>query len=104
MAGGGRLIAQRRQAEGPAAAHGSSRALGTAFLVALALLPWLSEPTYAQTSAARALITTAVENNRLVRLRGNTRPEANARNDRGLVPDTLPLGQMQLLLKRPAER
>jgi uncharacterized repeat protein (TIGR01451 family) len=39
-----------------------------------------------------------------VRLTGNTRPEANARYDRGRVADTLALEHMLLLLKRPAER
>jgi len=36
-------------------------------------------------------------------LAGNTRPEANAANDRGRVADSLPLDNMQLQLKRPAE-
>jgi uncharacterized repeat protein (TIGR01451 family) len=58
----------------------------------------------AQTDAARVLIDTPVDDSRLVRLAGNTRPEATAANDRGRVPDEMPLPHMLLLLKRPAER
>lgn len=54
--------------------------------------------------AARVLITSAPDSRHLVRLAGNTRPEASARNDRGPVPGTLRLKHMQLLLKRPPER
>jgi len=71
--------------------------------VSLLALAWPLEPVYAQ-NAARALITTPVDGNRLIRLRGNTRPEVNAAHDAGRVPDTLVLEHMQLLLKRPAER
>jgi hypothetical protein len=60
--------------------------------------------TLAQTDSARPLITTAPDSRHLVQLSGNTRPEANSRNDRGPVPDTLAMEHMQLLLKRPAER
>ncbi|MDR3415618.1 MAG: protease pro-enzyme activation domain-containing protein [Nevskia sp.] len=45
-----------------------------------------------------------MDTTRLVRLEGNTRPEANPENDRGRVPDALPLEHLQLLLKRPPER
>ncbi|MDR3415620.1 MAG: hypothetical protein P4L83_05495 [Nevskia sp.] len=45
-----------------------------------------------------------MDTTRLVRLEGNTRPEANPANDRGRVPDALPLEHLQLLLKRPPER
>jgi hypothetical protein len=51
-----------------------------------------------------ALITQPIDARRFVRLSGNTRPEANARNDRGRAADTLSLEHMQLLLRRPAER
>ena len=67
----------------------------------------LTGPAHAQVPAGgapRALITAAVDDTRLVRLPGNTRPEANTRNDRGRVADALPLEHMQLLLRRPAER
>src|ERR1700720_1202954 len=38
----------------------------------------------------------------LVTLAGNTRPEASPANDRGMVPDRMPLAHLQLLLRRPA--
>jgi hypothetical protein len=40
----------------------------------------------------------------LVTLRGNTRAEANARNDRGRVSDDMPLNHMMLLLHRSSEQ
>ncbi len=54
--------------------------------------------------AARPLITQPVDVSRLITLTGNKRPEANARNDRGPVPDNLPMEHMLLQLRRPAER
>lgn len=73
--------------------------------LALGLATGLSGPADAQTgTAARVLITGPIDNSRLVPLRGNTRPEANSRNDRGRVPDAYPMIHMQLLLRRPPER
>ncbi len=46
------------------------------------------------------VITERLDETRLVRLEGNTRPEANARNDRGRAPDELSRPHMLLLLKR----
>ena len=37
---------------------------------------------------------------KLVTLRGNIRPEANSKNDRGAVPDDFPMAHMLLQLKR----
>jgi uncharacterized repeat protein (TIGR01451 family) len=68
----------------------------------LAVAP--AAPLRAQAVAARALITGPVDDARMVRLAGNTRSEANSRNDRGRVPDAMPLEHMLLLLRRPAER
>ncbi len=51
----------------------------------------------------RSIITRPVDETRLVTLVGNTRFEANARNDRGIVPDNLPLDHMLLQLRRPAD-
>jgi hypothetical protein len=48
-------------------------------------------------------VTQPVDNTQLVTLAGNTRPEANARNDRGPVPDNLALQTLFLQLRRPAE-
>jgi subtilase family serine protease len=53
---------------------------------------------------SRALITTVIDENNRVTLEGNTRPEANAKNDRGMVADGLPMEHMQLLLRRPSEQ
>ncbi len=52
---------------------------------------------------ARDLITKDIDESRRVTLRGNTRPEANRRNDRGRVPDDFPLEHMLLQLRRPPE-
>ena len=68
----------------------------------LALGSWAPVP--AQVSAARVQIASPIDDAQSVRLPGNTRFEANARNDRGRVPDSMPLEHMLLLLKRPAER
>ncbi len=56
------------------------------------------------TNGSRALITSAVNENSLVTLSGNTRPEAIAANDRGRVSDDFVLQNMQLQLRRPAEQ
>ena len=52
----------------------------------------------------RVLITQGINEGQLVTLDGNTRPEANADNDRGAVQDYLPMEHMQLLLRRPPEQ
>ncbi len=50
------------------------------------------------------MITAPVSDTILVRLPGHIRPEANAVNDRGIVPDTLPMEHMLLQLRRsPAQ-
>ncbi len=51
-------------------------------------------------SNQRALITQAIDESRLVTLAGNTRPEANANNDRGPEPDAFPVEHMLLQLQR----
>ncbi|MGO9850509.1 MAG: protease pro-enzyme activation domain-containing protein [Steroidobacteraceae bacterium] len=73
-------------------------------LLALDLALISGSPAHAQGSAARSLVTDPIDEGRVVRPAGNTRSEANARNDRGRVPDSMPLEHMLLLLKRPAER
>jgi subtilase family serine protease len=53
---------------------------------------------------APAMIHDRVDENRLVTLPGNTRPEANAENDLGAVEDSLSMDHMMLQLKRsPAQ-
>ena len=56
---------------------------------------------FAQT-AKRPLITETVDNARLHTFAGNTRPEANAQNDLGAVPDDFAMAHMQLQLQRSA--
>lgn len=61
--------------------------------------------TYSQLHGqARRLITKPIDENHLVRLVGNTRPEANAENDRGAVADGMRMDHLWLQLKRPAEK
>ncbi len=55
-------------------------------------------------SQSPVLITTAVDEKALVTFGGNTRPEANARNDRGPVADDFAMEHMWLELRRPPER
>jgi len=52
---------------------------------------------------SRSLITDRIDESKRVTLRGNTRPEAIARNDRGRVWPGFKLEHMLLQLKRPAE-
>ena len=50
------------------------------------------------------MITEAVSDTKLVTLGGNTRPEANAANDRGAVAADFPLDHLLLQLRRSPER
>jgi subtilase family serine protease len=60
---------------------------------------------YAQPSGrATRVITEVVNESKLVSLEGNTRPEANASNDRGIVSDDFKMDHMLLQLKRSPER
>lgn len=79
--------------------------LNPVFAVSL-LLPFVifGKLPAAMAQSARQLVTQVVDERRMVELPGNTRPEANAVNDRGRVDDTHVLSHVQLLLKRPAER
>jgi subtilase family serine protease len=58
---------------------------------------------YAQTGP-QPQIREAVDESRLAVLPGNTRPEANAGNDRGIVPDSFAMDHMLLQLQRPPAR
>src|ERR1019366_9273721 len=49
------------------------------------------------------LITQPIDESKLIRLRGNTRPEARTEYDRGRVDDNLPLDHMLLQLARAPE-
>src|ERR1700677_1299812 len=50
------------------------------------------------------MIVTTINPSKYIVLGGNTRPEANAANDKGAVPDSLPLNHMLLQLRRSPER
>jgi subtilase family serine protease len=52
------------------------------------------------TGLARPAAAQAIDNTVTVELAGNTRPEANLANDRGILPQNFALQHMQLLLKR----
>src|ERR1700689_4108229 len=77
-------------------------------LCCCALMMDLTSALVAQTAGtappARVLITQSVDSARLYTLAGNTRPEANAQNDRGKVPDTFAMQHMLLQLQRSPER
>src|SRR5208282_5204570 len=55
-------------------------------------------------SSSRPLITQNVDESKWVTLAGNTRPEANAANDRGRVGDDFWMDHMLLQLRRPADQ
>jgi hypothetical protein len=80
-------------------------ALGVASWPADMVQTALAQTALAQTAGGRAqaLITQAVNDGILFRLTGNIPPAArNAANDRGGAPDTMPLPNMLLQLRRPA--
>ena len=72
------------------------------------LRPLISFVIYALGVAAHAatpLLTLPIDETRRVTLEGNTPPAAlRAENDRGAVPDSMPLEHMLLVLQQPAER
>lgn len=53
---------------------------------------------------ARALITQQIDESKMIALRGNTRPEAIAANDRGAAADSLRLEHIQLQMLRSPEQ
>ena len=78
--------------------------------IALALLAGVTMLTAATITApsgapvARTLITQQIDENILVTLAGNARPEARAANDRGPVADSFPLEHLWLQLRRSPEQ
>ena len=58
----------------------------------------------AQGPAARPLITQAVDDGQVTRLKGNTHPLARREFDLGTAPATLPMQRMLLVLKRSPEQ
>jgi hypothetical protein len=57
-------------------------------------------PSVRAQSPAPRLITQPINPAQLTTLAGNTRPEANAANDRGMVPDSFQLNHMMLQMRR----
>src|SRR5271170_1674328 len=76
------------------------------FSCAILLLIGSSVALMSQTTGrrAQALIHEKVDENKLVTLAGNTRPEATAENDLGAVSDGLSMDHMMLQLKRSAQQ
>jgi subtilase family serine protease len=80
------------------------RRINSGFLVAtFALLGSIAAVNAQAPGRPSPSIVQAIDENRLVTLQGNTRPEATAANDRGAVADGFPLAGMQLQLKRSAD-
>ena len=73
------------------------------FFTSMIVLFAAAVPLGAQSRSA-ARIRETVDDSKLVRLEGNTRPEAVAENDSGSVPDDQAIDHMMLQLKRPAEQ
>src|SRR5579862_1901273 len=72
------------------------------FFVILGTSFGLSRPAAAQ--GAQPLASQNIDEGKLVRLSGNTRPEANTANDRGTLAEEFPVEHMLLLLHRPPEQ
>jgi Pro-kumamolisin, activation domain len=74
---------------------------GLALIIAAFGVPRASAQT--EIEGKPVLIHQPVDQSKLIRLWGNTRPEANAKNDRGRVEDSFPIEHMLLQLKRAPE-
>jgi pro-kumamolisin-like protein len=73
-------------------------------VVPLSLLVLVLASAQVRSEPTRRLITQAIDESKQVELPGNTRPEANIDNDRGMVPDSLPMEHMRLQLRLPMEK
>jgi hypothetical protein len=79
--------------------------LGSCWLVILAFFSLLVVVSSAWAGSTQpVLVMQSVDESKLTTLRGNTRPEANAKNDQGLVADNLSMEHMLLQLKRSPEK
>src|SRR5579863_2485646 len=65
-------------------------------LIAIAVPAWAQVPS--------RLVTTPIDESKLITLRGNVHPLAQARYDLGAVSESLPTGRLLLLLNRPNEQ
>jgi subtilase family serine protease len=75
-----------------------------AAVLLLGFLAFLSSPAKTQSSRPQPRITAAISEQNLLKLPGNTRPEANKKNDRGAVPDSLRMEHMFLQLRRSPQQ
>ena len=73
-------------------------------LVALASTLLFSVASLSQQSSVAARIAGPIDENQLVTLKGNVNPNANAKNDRGRVSDSLPMAEMTMVLSRTPEQ
>jgi subtilase family serine protease len=82
---------------------GYTRLLNSLSVVAALTLASFASSSHAASIAPRQLITAKVDDAHMITLHGNTRSEANAKNDLGQVADSLPMEHMLLQLKRAPE-
>ena len=78
--------------------------LGVCALLAVLVGAFLPLPAQAQVGAASRLITQGIDEANRVTLRGSTRPEATAANDRGALANDFPMEHMLLQLQRSTEQ
>src|SRR5215469_11483171 len=78
--------------------------IATPLLVLLALITAGLISTPAQTNQARSLVTAPVNDAQMVTRTGSTHPLARPEFDRGLAPDSLPMDNMMLGLRRSPEQ
>ena len=78
--------------------------LAICLLAVLASLFLVPAPVAQAQNGRPVLITQNVDESKLATLGGNTPPEANQKNDRGLVADNLPMEHMMLQLRRSPEQ
>jgi len=65
---------------------------------------FVAPPVHAQVGVARRIITQGIDEGNLITLRGSTRPEATAANDRGALANNYPMDHMLLQLQRSPEQ
>src|SRR5580658_2737801 len=69
----------------------------------ISMLGWTLSLAAQSISDRRPVLTGPIDETKLHTLTGNTRPEATAANDRGLVPDNLAMDHLLLQLQRSPE-
>lgn len=75
----------------------------TGFLLAFFAAQSAGAQSFVSSQRPRAIVTQAIDEDKRVILHGNTRPEANMKNDRGRVRDDFRLEHLLLQLKRSKE-